>query len=152
MELASAPRNIAFAERNVEVADARRMALSAAIAAQLHISLERFGLANELFDVASRLHRVEGELSDVTSRSYANKAASEVDALEARSRRLVTALQYYAAYADVQNAYGRVLNSVGAYRWPEGMESASVKDLTVQMRTLLQDWRSPVPEIKLASK
>jgi outer membrane protein, multidrug efflux system len=152
MELAAAPRNITFAERNIDVADSRRIALSAAIAAQLHISLERFGLANELFGVAARLYRVDGELSDVTSRSFANKSASEVEALEARSRRLVTALQYYAAYADVQNAYGRVLNSVGAYRWPEGMESSSVKELTGQMRTLLQDWRSPVPEINLASK
>ena len=110
MELVAAPRNIAFAETNIAVADARRLALSMAVITQLHLSLQRLAVANEVLAVTSRLAVVDDRIADIAASAERKHGGSAAEAIQAQSQRVVTQLQQYVAYSDVQNAYGRVLN------------------------------------------
>jgi outer membrane protein, multidrug efflux system len=152
VELATAERSIGVAEADVKVADGRRIALSMAVIAQVQIALQRFGLAQENFKVAGRLLGVDSELSKVAASGTAATSGSEIEALTALSRRTVSEMQYLVAYADLQNAYGRILNSVGANRLPIEIEHQGVATLKVQVRNLIDDWKLDMPTAKLAAR
>ncbi len=152
MEIATARKTIDQAERGVEVADARRLALSMAVIAQVHIALQRYALARDIYRVAAGLHLVDSRLSEIAEKGASSDAAAEAEALEALSRHIVSELKYYAAYADLQNAYGRILNSVGAHRFPADVERLSVKELAGALRRRLDDWRPPVPALRVAAR
>lgn len=152
MELAMAPIAIGYARQDVKTAVARRRALSMAILAQVHIALHRYALARNIFKVSASIYRVDRQLSDIASRGAAGSDRSDAEALEARSRRIVSALRFYTAYADVQAAYGRILNSVGAHRYPQGIEEMDVKSLAKEVATSLNDWHAPIPEWQIAMR
>lgn len=150
MEIATAPIAIDYARKDKRVAVARRRALSMAVIAQVHIALQRYALARDIFKVSSSIYGVDKQLSRIAATGAENTDRSEADALEARSRRLVSALRFYTAYADVQAAYGRVLNSVGAHRYPKDIEDMDVKTLAAEIASSLNDWQAPTPEWKVA--
>ena len=152
MELATAPIAIDYARKGEETAVARRKALSMAVLAQVHIALHRYALARDIYKVSSSIYSVDRKLSDIASHGAANEGTSQADALEARSRRVVSALRFYTSYADVQAAFGRILNSVGAHRYPRGIEDADIKTLAQEIAGTLNDWHPPVPEWKMASR
>jgi outer membrane protein, multidrug efflux system len=152
VELATAERSIGVAEADVKVADGRRIALSMAVIAQVQIALQRFALAQDNFKVAGRLLNVDTELSSVAASGTEADAGSEIEALTALSRRTVSELQYLVAYSDLQNAYGRILNSVGANRLPIEIERQSVATLKAQVRNLIDDWKLDLPSTNLAAR
>ena len=152
MEIATAPIAIDFARKGEKTAVARRRALSMAVLAQVHISLHRYALARDIFNVSSSIYAVDKRLANIAADGAENTGTSESEALIARSRRLVSGLRFYTAYADLQAAYGRVLNSVGAHRYPDGIEDQSVADLAKQIAQSLDDWSVPVPKWKVAMR
>jgi len=152
MELATAGRSIELAESDVEVANARRTALSMAVIAQVQIALERFALAEDNFRVAGRLYGVDVELSSVAKGGAAATSASQLESLTALSHKTVSELQYLIAYADLQNAYGRILNSAGANRLPLEIEHQSVASLKADVRKLIDNWRIDLPTARLSEE
>lgn len=150
MELATAERSINLAQADVKVADARRTALSMAVIAQVQIAVQRYGLAQDNLKVAGRLFGVDVELSSVAASGTAATSASEIEALTALSHKTVSELQYLVAYSDAQNAYGRILNSVGANRLPLEIEHQSVASLKQEIRKLINNWRIDLPTARLA--
>lgn len=151
MELATAPHAIEFAREDVVVADARRQSLSMAVVAQLHIALQRYALAQDVFRVARSIYGVDRDLADLAERSADTTAGSDVEALAALSRKTVSELQYLTAYAEVQNAYGRILNSVGAPRIPADLEAMDIASLTQEVKVLFDEWKPPVASLQVAS-
>jgi outer membrane protein TolC len=151
MELLTADRAIGFAEQDVAVADARRLTLSMAIIAQVHISLERYALAADVLRATGRLYGLDREIASVAAKGSASSATAESEALVAEARRTVSELQYFTAYGDVQNAWGRILNSVGAFRIPEELEDQDVASLAETLRPMLDDWRPPQEIFEVAS-
>ena len=141
MELVAAPRNIAFAEKNIEVADARRLALAMAVVTQLHLAMQRLAVAGEVFQVTSRLARVDDRIAEIAATSAQKDGGAPAEAIYAQSQRVVTQLQHFVAYIDVQNAFGRVQNSLGVFRLPPGIEAMEVDELSELVGKMLADWR-----------
>ena len=151
IELATAERSINLAEVDVKVADARRTALSMAVIAQVQIAVQRYALAEDDFKVAGRLFGVDQELSSVAAGGAQATSNSQLDSLTALSRKTVSELQYLIAYSDLQNAYGRILNSVGANRLPLEIEHQSVNALKADVRRLIDNWKIDLPTARFAS-
>ncbi|MEP0520533.1 MAG: TolC family protein [Hyphomicrobiales bacterium] len=152
MDLVRAPRAIRLAKANAELADVRRQALSMAVLAQLHLSLQRLALATDIFKVSGRTQRVNSRISDILKNQGEALAAAEIEVLEAESNRVISLVRYYAAYADVQNAYGRVLNSLGSHRFPENVKNMDVATLTKALTSKLNIWKAPITELKVSGK
>ena len=150
MEIATAPRAIAFAKTDRDVAASRQMALSMAVMTQVHISLQRFALSKDILRVSTRLLSVDRKLAGIADRSSQASDGSDLDALSARSRKIVSELRYYAAYADVQNSFGRIINSVGSHRLPEEFEDLDVQTLAAELRSILDQWSPPFGELTIA--
>ena len=152
VELATAERSIHTAEADVGVADARRTALSMAVIAQVEIAVQRYALSADDFKVAGRLYGVDQELSAVATGGAEATSGSQLESLTASSRKTVSELQYLVAYSDLQNAYGRILNSVGANRLPLEIEHQGVAALKADIRKLIDNWKIDLPTARFAVK
>jgi len=102
--------------------------------------------------VAGRLFGVDLELSTVATGGAAATSGSQLESLTASSHKTVSELQYLIAYSDLQNAYGRILNSVGANRLPLEIEHQSVVSLKADIRKLIDNWKIDLPTARFASK
>jgi outer membrane protein, multidrug efflux system len=151
-ELIVAPRSINYAQADVAVADSRRLALSMAVIAQLHIALQRYAMAQDVFAVTKRLFDVDRELGDIANKGEQADASAEAEVLTALARRTVSELQYFTAYSDVQNAHARILNSLGLPRPPEGIEDLPVAELKTAVHSMLNDWQSTASPLQVASQ
>jgi len=151
LELATAQRSIDQATADVSVADARRTALSMAIIAQVQIAVQRYALAADNLKVAGRLFGVDEELSSIASGGAVASSGSRLDSLTALSHKTVSELQYLIAYSDLQNAYGRILNSVGANRLPIEIEHRSVASLKAEIRNVIDNWKIDLPTARFAA-
>ena len=149
MELVRGPANIKYSKTNVEVANARRRALSMAVITQVHIATIRYGLAKGSFAIKNRTFQTADKLSRVLKNSVDGDDVSPIEALEAESKRTVALIEYYAAYADVQNAYGRILNSMGSHRFPESVERLSVTELTEWLQGKVDSWQPIVSDLEV---
>ena len=152
MEILTAPKAIEVAERGVDVARARRMALSMAVITQVRISLQRFKLARDIYGVSRQVYRVDRRLSSIAENSRASEGGSDNEALAALSKKVVSRLEFFSAYADVQNSYGRVLNSLGVHRFPGYAEDMGLDELAHALRGQLDIWQGTVPAITIAGK
>ncbi len=150
IELVRGPRLIRLAQEKQELVEVRRQAMSMAILAQLHLALQRLALSSDLFKVTARTKQVDRRISKVLRDQSGALAAAEVDLLEAEANRVTSLVRYYAAYAQVQNAYGRVLNSLGSHRFPYEAHEYDLKDLTRALRKSLDRWDNEQPTLKVS--
>jgi outer membrane protein TolC len=125
----SGPRAKAAAEARVGRDDLRRMALSMAVLAQLHVAYERLRTARAEYDITSRLASVNERIVD-QQRARRNAAAADaMTETRARARAFIAALQKEQAFAELQNAAGRIQNSIGLDPMPKAVESHDVEAL-----------------------
>lgn len=136
----SAPSRIKFAETAVTVADARRMALSMAIVAQVQISYRRYRVARDEETLARRIFDVDDRLTDIVKDQSDAEAVEETELIRNRTNRMVSALRRDIAMADLQNAYGRLLNSIGVDPLPKEIEATDLETLSKSVRAALNGW------------
>lgn len=136
----SAPSRIKFAETAVAVADARRMALSMAIVAQVQISFRRYRVAREEEKLARRIFDVDDRLMTVVQNQSDAAAIEETELIRNQTNRMVSALRRDIAMADLQNAYGRLLNSIGVDPLPKEIQAADLASLSKSVRAALNGW------------
>jgi outer membrane protein, multidrug efflux system len=135
VKLATAPIAIRNAEADVAVADARRLAATAAVVAQVHIALENYGAASEMLRLARLTRDVEGKLAKIAARHSNTPTTMPPTAMtEARVSELNSDLQFYQSHAEALNAYGRIMNSIGMTYVPVELEKMSVDELAAALR------------------
>lgn len=128
--LFSGPAARAEAESRVRRDDMRRMALSMAVLAQLHVAYERLRVARARYDITSRLADVNERISKQYGARMAAQAGDAMADLAARTRAAITALQSEQAFAELQNAVGRIQNSIGMDPMPAAVQSRDVQGLS----------------------
>lgn len=128
--LFSGPAAKAEAESRVRRDDMRRMALSMAVLAQIHVAYERLRTARARYEISSRLAGVNDRISRQYGARIAAQAGDAMADITARTRAVVTELQSQQAFAELQNAVGRIQNSIGMDPMPDEVESHSVENLS----------------------
>lgn len=111
--LISGPKAREYAERQVELADLRRQALSAAVLAQLHLALQRYGEAVEDFRTAAELDEVESRLAAQVSAERLAQKTDNTQEVMGRAGALGARLRRGLAYAEVHAALARLDQTLG---------------------------------------
>lgn len=132
------PDDIEAAEARVDVVAARRMALSMAVLTQLYVSMSDFMQAREAL-------RIRAELADVNTRILAQleaneSATGELPVIRGEVDALLSDLRRDFAYAEAQNALGRVFVSVGADPLPEQVAAVDLSSLEGTLRETEKGW------------
>ena len=125
------PRAKAEAQARVARDDMRRMALSMAVLTQLHVAYEQLNNARAQHDISSGLADVDERIVKQQEARTAANANNATDQLQARAGALIAELQKDQAFAELQNAVGRIQNSIGLDPMPKTMESHDVEAVSV---------------------
>ncbi|MEG3637914.1 TolC family protein [Magnetococcus sp. PR-3] len=100
-------------QRQVEVDNVRRMALSMAVLTQVRVAVERYKLTLQELDVANESFLVDQRMSAFAHAARGSQMNAKLEAIRAKTRALNSEFKRYSAYAAAQSAFGRIFNSVG---------------------------------------
>lgn len=150
LRVLSAPSVKKAGERQVEMDDARRQALSMAIMTQTRIAALRYGLAKSDLDLAQRSLEVDSRVATVAKAGVTSKAETELELVRATARATVSKYQRAIAYANAAAAYARIQHSLGQDFDFGDMDKLSVSELARQVGTALAQAETQLPTPLLA--
>ena len=150
LRVLSAPAVKKAGERQQDMDDARRQALSMAIMTQTRIAALRYGLARSDLDLAQKSLQVDSRVQSVARSGVSSKAETELELVRATARATVSKYQRAIAYANAQAAYSRILHSLGQDYELGDIEQLSVAELAVNVGKSLAQADRQVPTPLLA--
>lgn len=140
MNLLSAPERLKMAEAREDFEVRKRQAVSVAVLAQVNVawlrreqSLEDYRLAQELLDVSTRLEQR-------TANAAAASAGTEQDMIRRSARGVFFELRRDLAYAELQNASGRMYSTIGADPLPRRLLDADLPTVSAEIAHALAAW------------
>lgn len=155
------PANKRVQQAQSQLDDTRRIALTMAVLTQVRIATQRFQEARADYAVSRQAAQVDARIEQHTLKATKASAESEMELLRTEVRAALSEMQRYVALANLQAAYARVANSVGADLLPAQPQSASVAAFTAQLAQADRDWRKtsfhtadaapPAPPVRLGA-
>jgi outer membrane protein TolC len=111
--LLSAGTRIREAETQLAVDEMRRLSLSMAILTQVRLAHQRYTLAQESYAVSSDMMDVETRIQGHMKAEQLAKTGSELEAIRSQASALIVEMQRDLGYAELQNAFSQIVNSLG---------------------------------------
>lgn len=134
------PVNIDIAEAQKDVVQTRRFALSLAVMSQVHVGLIGFQQSAGEFRTLREMLEVEGGILDQVKARTGAAADGEMELIRAELNAVLAELRRDMAYADMQNAVGRIFVSVGADPLPAKVASHDLAHLSEVLKETTQGW------------
>jgi outer membrane protein TolC len=128
-------------ESQAVVDNTRRIALGMAVLAQVRIAAQRYQEAQQDYMVSVQAAEVDGRMEKHVRAATKASAESEMELLRIEVKAAVSDLQRYVSLANLQTAYARVANSVGADLLPDAPQIENLKVFTGQLAQADQAWR-----------
>ena len=120
--------------------DARSLALTQAIATQVHVSNKRFHSLQQETAVARRLHEVSDRIYRQTRNEFQSGYGPQRDYVREHLNAIMASLRYDATYAEMQGAFANVYAAVGLDAFDGRLTgNESVDELAASLREL---WRN----------
>lgn len=150
LRVLSAPAVKKAGERQLEVDDARRQALSMAIMTQTRIAALRYGLARSDLELAQKSLDVDSRVATVARAGVSSKAETELELVRASARAAVSKYQRAIAYANAAAAFARIQHSLGQEFDLGNIDQLSVAELATNVTTGLAAAEKQLPTPLLA--
>ncbi|MBF0097312.1 MAG: TolC family protein [Magnetococcales bacterium] len=138
LNLLSAPDQLAFAEANETVTQAKRQALRMALLMQVHIAHRQYEAAHTQLQRSEALFRVEKDIAQHTGHKAAQDAQSVLDRIASETNAILAELRYYLALSQLQSAVGKMMATVGQDPEVGIIQEGSLEDLSKRVEQWLQ--------------
>ena len=146
--------NLASADATREVADARervgemrRLSLGMAVLTQVHVAQLRYRQVLQEYRLVRQMSHTAERIRNRTAEGGAHQVRTGLEMIQARAKAIYRLLQQRLAYAELQNAAGRLYLSVGVDPLPETLEDHDLETLVATLDEVLQRWDSGVIEL-----
>lgn len=137
------------AEARLMLTNTRRLAVNMATVAKLHISWQEYKNSQRQLARAKELSAVDQDISDISLKAEQNNAGNAVLRIQNEARALRSTMASLLAYADIQEAYGKFMVSVGINPVPKNYQTLSVDELAKHLKTTLKRWeKGNIPTVK----
>ncbi len=113
MRIFSYGESIILAKKGVAMADVRRMALSMAVMTQTTIAKLRYMQAKQKFRIVLNLRDSRYQVYRHLLNKQQSKMEDHLTMIDAKAKWLLARLDYLFAYAELENAAGQLLDTVG---------------------------------------
>ena len=140
VRLASLPQTQRMNAAQAELAETRRLAVSMAVLAQVHIAAQQYARALAQYDRAVEITQVEQRLARLAAQRRAEEAGSELERVREMAIALLAELRRHRSYADLRVANAAVRASVGFDPLPEQVVADDVPALAVAIREHASWW------------
>jgi multidrug efflux system outer membrane protein len=140
LRLASTRQTLKNADLRDELQLQRRLAANMAVVTRLNLSLHQYASRINSLETASELQSIDDQIAQYTSNAVASNSSARLNLVRTQAEALTTTLSYLRSYADVQEAYGAVLVSLGLNPLPEDYNSRTVEDLSAMLGRTNEQW------------
>ena len=136
-----APSVNQLADAQKNLAQERRLALTAAVLGQVHLSRQAFDNASQQFETSSDYLEVVRKIRAQARQMRSAERNSEMDLIREEMAELLADLRRDVAFAELQNSYGRVFATAGLDPIPmDARTPADIPALAHVMRQQLEAW------------
>lgn len=132
--LFSAPAAQRQAKSQVELANVRRLALSAAILTQVHLTWQRYIESKEDYWLASELSDVENRISDNIAAAKQADRVGMSEVIMSRASAVAGRLRQGLAYADLRGSVSRIHNVLGTDPLPDEVNGRDISTLATAIK------------------
>lgn len=141
--LASLPAVRRAGDAQLAVDDTRRLAQAMAVLTQVRVAALRYSLSREELTIMTDSARVDQRLANFAKASATSRVDSDLELIRTEARSLLSSYQRQIAYANAQNAWGRLYNSLGLDLTP-GETDLDLTKLSALVGTSLNAWHKGV--------
>lgn len=142
VNIVKAPTVFAMAEAREKTAHARRLSMGMAILTQVHVAKIRYDQTLEEYQLLRQMSRIAKRVHDHTEHAENLQEKTDLERVQSQARSVYRRLQKELAYAELQNAAGRLYLSIGIDPLPKTLESHDLDDLSETLNAALQHWGS----------
>ena len=129
MNLFALPIRLQQADNREKLADMQRMAMVASILTQMSIADTRYEMAEDRYTLLKRMMGVNTRLITTTRDKLDKTAYTQGLLLAAEMDQVLTRTRLHMAYAEGQNAFGRIISTLGLDPLPPAVEEKSVPEM-----------------------
>lgn len=130
LKIFSLPQRLRQSEYRADDADIKRMAMTAAVLTQLNVAYARYDLARDRYDILKSMMGVHLRLQEYAAAKTEKSVVNDAELLSAQMDSLLTRVRLQLAYAESQNSFGRVVNSLGLDPLPPQVENQDLTELS----------------------
>lgn len=128
-------------EAQAQLDDARRIALSMAVLAQVRIAGERYRESITDYAINKQAAEVDARIEKHIVSGTMAHSESDMTLLRAKVKAALSEMQRYVSYAGLQMAYARVGNSIGVDMLPNSPQVDDLKAFSEQLSRVDEAWR-----------
>ncbi|WP_338846530.1 TolC family protein [Massilia sp. W12] len=128
-------------ESQMVVDDTRRLATAMAVLTQVRLSAQRYQEARADYEVSAMGAQVDARIEQHMRSATKASAESEMELLRTEVKAALSEMQRYVALANMQTAYARVANSVGADLLPDSPKTDNLQAFAEQLKEVDLAWR-----------
>ncbi|MCX7096465.1 MAG: TolC family protein [Methylococcales bacterium] len=140
INLIAAPKIWKSAETQIDVAIARRRALSVAALVQINIAYQQYIKALDSYQSANDLNKINDSIFKVITDTTENDTGSELERIHAATAALASQLEREQSLADIYGALGTIYASIGLDPAVGAFEHITVRALAVQLEKTIGRW------------
>ncbi len=142
INIVSAPDTKAYAEAQEELVALRRQALSMAVLSQVRVAMLQFRELHEEFGLTAEQADLDARIRTQYANSGEAGQSGELGVIQAEVTALLSELRRDLVFADLHNAYARVMVSAGVDPLPDNMvPSTDLASLTKAVDQGLGNWQ-----------
>jgi outer membrane protein TolC len=151
VNLIEGPKAIAAARTAVEVAKARRLALSVAVLTQVNLSYQEYQVALDDYGVTKQIDDVQQQIRVASRNISAANAQSEADRVRRELASMVSELSYDRSVSQVHTALVNLYSSVGVDLVPASVQTNDLSALSQQIARAISGWEAgELPQMDVA--
>lgn len=143
------PKDKERAEAQVELDNTRRLATGMAVLTQINVAQQRYENALQDYRLSENLLQVKNEIAAQEAGRFESQVSNKLSLIRTRLDRLVAQMQRDLALAELQNAAGRVHNSIGLDPLPTEIKDDSLESLSLAVATHQQSLKGMLSEPQL---
>lgn len=154
VRLLSIPNVRRLNEAQGEIAEARRLAMTMAVLAQVQISARQYSIAQRSYRRSREMSDINRRIANLSTDTQAAQTTSDLELIREKANAVLSELRSHRAYADLQNADANIFMTLGLDPLPIDVKADNLPDLVIAIRQQTSEWRSgrvSVPELPAAS-
>ena len=130
MNLVSGPARYAIAESQTEIIKYQRLALSAAIMTQVHVSYRDYFSRKRQYELSEQLQNIDAKIYEQIKNQAESGSQNHLNEIRSASSTLMATYQKSQSYASLQNAYEQVKATLGYNPLPATLPNHDIKTLS----------------------
>lgn len=134
INLFSGPSQIGHSEASEDVVKMQRLALTAAIITQVHVSAAAYKETVKAYKLAEERSNIEAEIFRHVKAIGPTEKGGELEVIQAQLDAGMAAFRSDLAYAGLQTAYAGVQQAIAADQLPEKLTSTDIKSVAASLR------------------